>query len=250
MLYDESTGKTINRNVCRISDKYGRDFIFKGNGIYVLLGEVHTETYIIIESDFYQTKQIFISNDSAAPNYVWLMPDEKFFKDTYLTIKYKPYETVDIILKQSSLPYRLMSNVKKGDKSIELYHMDYDIIEGKRFKLTEENKSEYIHITGRISDNLYELEDNIKHLYNSDKTKILPVIRIETDINGEGKAILKDIGEAGSQCIIQSGDIQQTVFIEYKQNTYIGMEDSAKNRADAPIFHTDICKRSQNGGIV
>lgn len=231
VLYDEATGKTINRNVCRISDTHGRDFIFKGNGVYVLLGEVHAETQIIIESNNYQRKEIIISGDSTKPNHIWLMPDEKMFAGTCLTIKHKPYKTIDIILEQSSLPYRLMSNVNKGDKYIKLYHMDYDIVAGKMFKLTVENKSEYIHITGRISDNLYELEENIKHLYSSDKTKILPVIRIETDVNGEGKAILKDIGETGSQCIIQSGDIQQTVFIEYKQNTHIGMENSSKNRA-------------------
>lgn len=219
-LYDESTGRAVNRDVCRIYDRYGRKCICKDNGIYVLLGQADGTSEVIIESEIYQRKCIQVSGGDERIYFVWLMPGEKnerVFTGTGVIIEGEPNQRIDLIIEQPALPYRIMKNTDRNSNILELYHMQYDIVEGRWFRLVQGKKTEDIQITEKTADNQYALAEKLTNSYSADKVSVYPVIRIETNEKGRGLAVLRDVGEYGSTCRIITDSGSRTVHLQYKQ---------------------------------
>lgn len=228
-LYDESTGRAVDRDVCRIYDRYGRKCICKDNGIYVLLGQVEGTSEIIIESEIYQRKCIQVSGGNEQIYYVWLMPGEKnelAFNGTGVVIEGKPNQRVDIVIEQPALPYHIMKNADRNSRILQLYHMQYDIVAGRWFRLVQGKKTEDIQITEKMADNQYALGEKLANSYDAEKVFVYPLIRIETNEKGRGVAVLRDVGEYGSVCSIITDYGSRTIHLQYKEIVKVnGLED-------------------------
>lgn len=228
ILYDESTGRTVNRDICSVTDKNGIQAIYKENGIYVILGNVFAGDKITIECDIYQKKIITVLEDTNLPHYVWLMPNSKnkgSFTGTSLLISTEKNSRINVVIKESSLPYRLLKDIKKSEYEIEMYNLNYDVIVGRHFRISEGKKSEDIEIIAETDTNKYLLMNKIINGYAAEKTKIIPLICIEADNSGNAMAVLRDVPSNGGEYIIEAKNKTRQCKLENKQMLRVNMED-------------------------
>lgn len=225
VLYDEHTGRTINRDSCSICRKSDGEVLYKGNGAYVLLGDVIDGEQLIIESEIYQTRQIKVFGEHHTPYYVWMMPNQKNhnrLEATSVLIHAEPDEVIHIILNETTMPYRLLKDVSKGDNELDIYHLPYDVIQGRTFRIIEGKKYEDVIFSDNDKDGIFRVLRKMKNAYKMEKTKIFPVIELQADNSGKAFAILRDVAEGGCKCSVEIGKKETTILLTYNQTLELG----------------------------
>ncbi len=222
-IFDEYTGRPINGDFCNIHRETTGVILYKGNGIYVILGDVEEGEEISIESEMYQTKTIKI-DDKNTTYYVWMMPrmnSRDRLSATALRITDIPENNLQIILTEVTMPYRLLEDVQKNSSTIKIYSLKYDVLCGRTFLIEDGSNSEEIIIMGNDSDaeddNTYNLSSKLGNSYNAGSSRIFPVIPIEVDSDGNAFAIVRNVTEERVKCRVVVGKKSENIELKHKQ---------------------------------
>lgn len=217
VLYDEMTGRQVNRDNFSVTSTSGNQAIYKENGMYVFVGE-QEKTEITIMSRGYQTKKI--QTDGKSFYYrAWLMPsllNDRLVQMTVLKGTAPSFAEVRLIPEKTELPYRLMRDSKAGEREISIYHLSYEEIEGREFSIGKV-QVENIRIQQRLGNGRYLLEEPVRYAHGISDTQIFRVCRVTADAAGEFVAAFPDIPPQGCECIIETGKEQRKVMLKYRE---------------------------------
>lgn len=232
VLYDELTGRPVNRNGFEVQNHMGQSAVYKENGIYVFIGKPDGKMIITIEGAGYQKQKITMQEKEKFPiQRIWMMPSAKHTgtdKFTVLTGRGVPFSEIKFILLKTDLSYKLLHDIGKGDINISFYHLPSDFILGREFRICDslEEHAEDIRLIEEEQEgekgekdrkNRFLLEKPIKLPHIAEKTQIYRVNRIKADETGEFFVLFRNIPISGCRCMIEAEGKRFETELKQKQ---------------------------------
>ncbi|MDE7430417.1 MAG: hypothetical protein K2N34_00630 [Lachnospiraceae bacterium] len=229
VLYDELTGRPINRDRFEVQNQQGQSAVYKENGIYVFIGKPDGKMIITIDGSGYQKQKIAIQKtEDFNVHRIWMMPSIKHTgtdKFTVLTGRGVPFSEIKFILLKTDLSYKLLHDIGKGDTNISFYHLPNDFILGREFRICDslEEHAEDIRLIEEEPEgekdrkDRFLLEKPITLPHIAEKTQIYRVNRIKADETGEFFALFRNIPVSGCRCMIEAEGKQFETELKQKQ---------------------------------
>lgn len=229
VLYDELTGRPVNSGTFEVRNQMGQQAVYKENGIYVFIGESSGEMVITIKGTGYQERNITVKiEDELFIQTIWMMPSIKHTalgRTTILTGTAAPHAEVKFILHQTELTYRLLTNLEQGDTHINLYHLPYDFILGREFRIGDISGKQFedIIVMGEEQEgevdgtNGFRLKRPAKLSHIAEKAKIHRISSVTADGAGEFFILFRDVPVSGCRCTIETEGKTLETNLTYKQ---------------------------------
>lgn len=236
VLYDELTGRPVNRNIFTVVNQYGIRAVYKDNGIYVFT-EDHGMVEVTITGRGYQDKKLTIQEDAKNNvQRIWLMPsvtNEALSQAAVLMGTVSPKEEIRILTEKTELPYRLLQKVRTGDKAVKMYHFPYDDIQGRNFRIKDTEKGTYedIELDEEKEDCCFTVKEPVKMVHHPESSSIYRMTVVHADGEGKFLAAIRGIPKSGSRCIIEAEGIVKEVDLKYRQiHLYEGIHKGKERR--------------------
>lgn len=223
ILYDELTGRPVKNDIFTVTDQSGKKALYKDNGIYVFTGDYSCLMDIDINSQWYQNKRVQIKmNPGGMISRIWMMPSVKnpgLSQVTVLMGTAAPNVEIKFIVCTDESGYRLLQELDTGDDSVNIYHLPYDYIQGRTFRIADNDteKHEDIELDGESGYNRFLLKTPAKMMHIPEKSFVYRITRINADDTGEYLAVFRNIPVCGSRCIIETDGKVHETDLKYNQ---------------------------------
>lgn len=229
-LTDDLTGAPIKGSGARVWIDGQKPPIKKDDGRNIFVDLPEGDYVLNAEGGFYAHTEVNcrVSSGKAENITLRLLPNKLYPVPSdvvRLEGKAAPGSVVRIYSSDRSSAYKLLSDVKKGDSVIGIYHGAGINIEGKLLKIiSPDEKGEYIRILASENSERseYQLSSGLKAAYPKIGTVIVPVSECEPDTDGEFTLLLKN-GSGGSEmiCEMQNGKKIKEKKIDISGSNYI-----------------------------
>ena len=214
LLTDDLTGAPIKGSSARVWIDGQKPPIKKNDGRSIFVDLPEGEYLLHAEGGFYAHTEVRcrVTSDKAENITIRLIPNRLYPlpSDTVrIEGRTVPGSVVRVYSSDRSSAYKLLSDVKKGDSVIGIYHGAGINIEGKLLKIiSPDDKTEYIRVLSAENSERseYLLSGELKASFPKIGTVIVPVSECEPDADGNVTILVKK-GSGGSEmiCEIQNG---------------------------------------------
>ena len=237
ILYDEITGRTVNRNMFKVYNSLGKQAFYKGSGIYIFISGKDSKYMVTIEGNGYQTQRLFMDEKNRGGIYrIWMMPsqkNEKLSQMTLLTGKAERGLSIKVICGGME-QCRLLGRLQPGYTCVNLYHLQHSTMEGKELRIenTEMGYCEDILLgesfVSQEKGYKYQLIRPVQHKYEAGHTRIYKTATVLADEQGRFFAAFRDISDMGCECIIETRYGVQKTLLQYRQICRADIEEKTK----------------------